>query len=130
MSDRIDLTPILIRRVLRDVMPDGAVDEVGELFDLVPAGPEVDAIEKQESNIRLGVCQPVSQHLDVYAYILAHILSKFLASSLSPERVGDEQWMDAYEAQNLSIIRSSLWATTGALLTSDVLRYGSVAYDA
>lgn len=129
MSDKIDLTPILIRRVLRDVMPDDAVDEIGELFDLIPAGPDVEAIEKQESNIRLGVCLPVSQHLDVYAYILAHILSKFLASSLSPERIEDIEWMDAYEAQNLSIIRSSLWATTGALLTSDILRYGSVVYD-
>lgn len=130
MSEEIDLTPVLVRRILRDVMPEEQLGSLFEMFDLVPAGPEVDAIEQRESNYRVAACLPVHQHIEVYSTVLAHIVSKFLATRLPGGSPDDETWMQHFEAQNLTIIRASLWATLGGLLSTSVLGYGEAVYRA
>lgn len=70
--------PALFRGMLRDIVACSDYQEVCRLLNLVPAGPDVDEIEHQQSHYRLGEFGQVSQEALVHADVAAEVLYKLM----------------------------------------------------
>ncbi|NIY68025.1 hypothetical protein [Streptomyces malaysiensis] len=74
MPDLKTEAPAIFRGMLRDIIACPDYTDVCQILGLVPAGPEVDEAEHQQSHVRIEEFLPVAEDALVHADVLAEVL--------------------------------------------------------
>ncbi|MFD9815104.1 hypothetical protein [Streptomyces sp. NPDC059080] len=89
MPDIETEAPAIFRGMLRDVVACSDYDEVCQMLDLVPAGPEVDEVEHLQSHTRIEQFMPIAREALSHADVAAQVL--YQLTRLGEEEEGDER---------------------------------------
>lgn len=120
--DETDTVPVLVRKMVWDILPCDEVEELMPALGLIAAGEDVAEMEHEESHDRLELLKPVINEVEIYTTIAADIYSNALVESVSEEVPAAHKAM--LTEQNFMILRGGVIAVLAQLLDTGKLKYG------
>ena len=122
MEGPIDLTPVLTRRFVWDIMPCDQVADVLKLLGLPPSGSDEGTnVDHMESHARLARVGPLEEHLQAFAPVLGVITAKSMAAA-SGATLTDEQ-EQAFAEQHAEVVLHSSRAIIANLMSAGIIDY-------
>jgi hypothetical protein len=134
--DTLDSRPLLLRRVIIDVLPYGTPDEdllsMQERMGLVPSSLDVLELDKQESKTRINGLRPISDALTTMSGLSAEAIAEYFLMQVVPD---DDAVADADDGddipveylrqvlvrQNMNVIVAAVHGIVSHLVASGIL---------
>lgn len=121
-NEEYDEVPLLVRKMVWDILPCDEVEELFPALGLTPSGEDVADMEHEESHERLSMVEPLSGVVEVYSAVAADVMTKAFVNSV------DEDVPPAHEAifreQNQMLLSAGVIAVIAQLLDTGKLQYG------
>lgn len=128
--EKLDPRPALLRRFIIDTIPYAASNEeiqtLQDRLGLIPSGPDVLEMERNESDTRIKSMDSISETLLLMSSCSAEAIAEYVLL----HAVGDEEesqlatLRNVLVNQNVQVISTAVHAIVSHLISSGVLKYG------
>lgn len=121
-DDELDTVPVLVRKMVWDILPCDEVEELMPALGLIAAGEDVADMEHEESHDRLDLCHPLINEIEIYSTVAADIMTKAFIEAVADDVSSAHEAI--FQEQNLMLLRGGVIAVLAQLLDTGKLKYG------